>query len=109
MLSYRVHIQDIGWQEWKKNGEIAGTTGQKKRIEAIEMKLSNDYSEQYDLYYRCHVQDYGWLGWAQNGQKSGTTGYAKRIEAIEIRLVKKGDEGLGSASNRYPHFVVPDG
>ena len=65
------------------------------------MKLSNDYSEQYDLYYRCHVQDYGWLGWAQNGQKSGTTGYAKRIEAIEIRLVKKGDEGPGSTENAY--------
>jgi N-acetylmuramoyl-L-alanine amidase len=38
-ILYRVHIQDIGWTEWKKNGETAGTTGQSKRIEAIEIKL----------------------------------------------------------------------
>lgn len=38
-ILYRVHVQDIGWTEWKKNGETAGTTGQGKRIEAIEIKL----------------------------------------------------------------------
>ena len=35
-LKYRVHIRDIGWQEWKSEGEVAGTTGQSKPIEAIE-------------------------------------------------------------------------
>jgi N-acetylmuramoyl-L-alanine amidase len=38
-IIYRVHVQDIGWTEWKQNGETAGTTGQSKRIEAIEIKL----------------------------------------------------------------------
>jgi uncharacterized protein YjdB len=32
-------VQDIGWTDWNKNGEIAGTTGQGKRIKAIEIKL----------------------------------------------------------------------
>ncbi|WP_314068555.1 NlpC/P60 family protein [uncultured Vagococcus sp.] len=36
---YRAHIQDIGWQEWKTNGEIAGTIGKVKYIEAIEIKV----------------------------------------------------------------------
>ena len=34
---YRVHVQDIGWQNWVRNGRIAGTTGQSKRIEAIQI------------------------------------------------------------------------
>jgi len=38
-VQYRVHVEKDGWTAWKKNGEVAGTTGQKKRIEAIEIKL----------------------------------------------------------------------
>ena len=38
-ILYRVHVQDIGWQDWKKDGEVAGTTGQAKRIEAIQIKI----------------------------------------------------------------------
>ena len=38
-IMYRVHVQDIGWQEWKYDGEIAGTEGQSKRLEAIEIKI----------------------------------------------------------------------
>ena len=26
-VMYRVHIQNIGWQDWKYDGEIAGTEG----------------------------------------------------------------------------------
>ena len=29
-IKYRTHIQDIGWQEWKKDGAMAGTKGQRK-------------------------------------------------------------------------------
>ena len=38
-IGYSVHIQDIGWLDWVKNGELAGTTGKAKRVEAIEVKL----------------------------------------------------------------------
>ena len=38
-ITYRVHVQDIGWMNWVSNGEIAGTVGQGKRIEAIEIKV----------------------------------------------------------------------
>jgi N-acetylmuramoyl-L-alanine amidase len=37
-LMYRVHVQNIGWQEWKKLGETAGTIGESLRIEALEIK-----------------------------------------------------------------------
>jgi hypothetical protein len=40
-LEYRVHVQNIGWQEWKKLGQMAGTTGQSLRLEAIEFRLGS--------------------------------------------------------------------
>ena len=38
-IMYQVHIQKKGWMDWVSNGTIAGTTGQSKRIEAIEIKI----------------------------------------------------------------------
>jgi uncharacterized protein YjdB len=36
---YRVHAQTYGWLGWAKNGESAGTSGQSKRLEAIQIIL----------------------------------------------------------------------
>ena len=38
-ISYRVHVQETGWQDWKVNSVMAGTEGQSKRIEAIQIRL----------------------------------------------------------------------
>ena len=38
-VKYQVHVQDIGWQDWKQNGELAGTSGKSLRLEAIEIKI----------------------------------------------------------------------
>ncbi|AFA47670.1 cellulase family glycosylhydrolase [Acetobacterium woodii] len=39
---YSVHGQDYGWsQGWKKDGEIAGETGQSRRLESIRIKIIN--------------------------------------------------------------------
>lgn len=38
-VSYRAHVQGIGWQSWKLNAVTAGTTGQAKRIEALQVRL----------------------------------------------------------------------
>ena len=84
-ISYRTHVQTYGWQGWKSNGTVAGTSGQAKRLEGINIKLSN---EQYSgsVVYRTHVQSYGWQGWKSDGTMSGTKGEAKRLEAIQIYL-----------------------
>ena len=36
-IRYRCHVSNIGWQEWKSNGEIAGAEGE--RIEAFQLIL----------------------------------------------------------------------
>lgn len=83
-IQYKTHIQDIGWTNWKNTGDIAGTTGEEKRIEAIILQGNNGL----DLSYRVHIQDLGWSNWVGNGQVAGTTGQSRRIEAIEIKSNK---------------------
>lgn len=89
-LKYRVHVQDIGWQDYRYEGEMAGTSGQAKRLEGIEMELTDDLAAFYTVEYRVHIQDYGDAqGWVSDGALAGTTGESKRLEEVQIRLVPK--------------------
>lgn len=88
-ISYRTHVQDYGWQKWVKDGNLSGTEGKAKRIEAISIKNLEDKISG-DILYRSHIQDYGWeKKWKKNGTISGTEGKAKRLEAIQIKLTGK--------------------
>ncbi|WP_332843686.1 hypothetical protein, partial [Paraclostridium bifermentans] len=82
-IQYRAHVEDEGWQSWKRSGELAGTIGQSKELKLL--KLSLKIREGYEAQYRAHVQDEGWQPWKSNGELAGTTGQGKRVEAIEIR------------------------
>ncbi len=99
-IAYRTHVQTYGWQGWKYNGQMSGTSGQAKRLEGINIKLTNKpYSG--SIVYTTHVQTYGWQGnennpntWKRDGAMSGTSGQAKRLEAIRIALT-------GEMAKRY--------
>ncbi len=83
-ILYQTHVQDKGWENtWKKNGQISGTTGQNKKIEAIKIKLDNI---DYTVTYRTYVQNLGWQKWVKDGEVSGTTGKNLKVEAIEIKV-----------------------
>lgn len=47
------------------NGEMSGTQGEAKRLEAIKIELTGANAQNYDIYYRVHAQSYGWLAWAK--------------------------------------------
>ena len=79
--------EGYNWQEWASDGQVAGTTGQSKRIEAIEI-VTEGMPEGYYLQYRVLVQDYGWMRWVNEGETAGTINEWRRIEAIQIRIVK---------------------
>ena len=85
MVKYQTHVADYGWQDWRQDGAMSGTTGQAKRLEGIKIQLANQ-EYQGNIEYQTHVEDYGWQSWVKNGGMSGTTGQAKRLEAIQIRL-----------------------
>ena len=79
-LTYQVSVQDIGWMHPVSDGRVAGTTDQKKRLEAIVINFSDG------IEYNAHVQDMGWQGWTYSGGVAGTVGESRRMEAIRIRL-----------------------
>lgn len=84
-INYNTHIQSFGWLGNVANGDISGSTGLAKRMEAVQIRI-NDPKYSGSIQYRVHGQTYGWQNWVQNGAVAGTTGQAKRIEAIQIKL-----------------------
>ena len=84
-VTYRTHVQTDGWQGWKKDGEMSGTSGRSKRLEGIEIKVQGESN--LGIRYKTHIQTYGWeSAWKENGVMSGTSGQSKRLEAIQIEL-----------------------
>lgn len=81
--SYRTHIQNVGWQDWKSAGQTSGTSGQSLRLEAIEITV-NDQGYDLGVGYQTHVQNIGWQEMKYDGQTSGTSGQSLRLEAIRI-------------------------
>ena len=79
-LQVQVHVAYKGWLPEVGLGEVAGTTGESRPMEAIILK-----SDTIDLEYRAHVANIGWLPWVKNGEIAGTTGESRSLEALEIR------------------------
>ena len=89
-VKYQTHVENIGWQDWKNDGQISGSSGLGLRLEGIEVELN---TQGYDLgvTYQTHIQNIGWesdtpSGWKSNGMMSGTSGLGYRLEAIQIKL-----------------------
>lgn len=93
-VNYRTHVQNVGWQGYKANGEMSGTSGRSLRLEGININLANMECSG-GIEYRTHIQNIGWESqWKSNGAMSGTSGRSLRLEAIQIRLT-------GEVANRY--------
>ena len=83
-LSVSVHQQDVGWTEGVDSGEVAGTTDEDLRIEAIALTLAADVSG--SISYSVDCRDDGWTAWASDGETAGTTGESQPITAIKVQL-----------------------
>ena len=89
-ITYRSHVANQGWEDtWTSNGRTTGTTGKSRHMEALEVKLTGDLADHYDILYRAHVSNIGWMPWVKNGVAAGTTGRGLPIEAVEMRLESK--------------------
>jgi uncharacterized protein YjdB len=83
-VCYRAHVQNIGWQNWVCNGDIAGTVGQALRLEALQIRQwgAGGFCAQ------AHVEGLGWQN-ARCGNDGGvvtvgTTGHSLRMEALSL-------------------------
>lgn len=113
-ITYRAHCQGYGWMDWVTSGKLAGTSGESKRLEAIQISLTGELAEQYDIYYRTHIQTYGWLQWVKGSTNdtswSGSSGLSKSIQAIQIVMVPKGEAGPDNSENsRTYSYMNADG
>ena len=91
-VSYQAHVGGIGWQSYMLNGDMAGTEGKNRGIEALNISLSQ--MNGLGVTYRAHVSNVGWQDWVQEGALAGTTGKNQNIEALEIKLT-------GEAASKY--------
>lgn len=88
LVQYRSHVQTYGWQDYVVGNQLSGTSGQGKRLEAIQITTPvKSYSD--NIEYQVHGQTYGWQGWRSTNTVAGSTGIGKRLEAIRIRLTGK--------------------
>lgn len=80
-FKYRSHIENIGWQDWKVNGETSGTTGESKRLEAIQI------DSPFDIEASAHIEEIGWVDYGKINKDSiiGTIGESKRLECLKLK------------------------
>ena len=77
----RAHMKDIGWGDWVNAGEIIGTVGEHRRIEAIQI----DYPD-HDVSVGAHIENLQWVEYNHITKDTviGTTGRGLRLEALRI-------------------------
>lgn len=82
-IRYRVHISDRGWQDWVQGGQVAGTTGEERRIEAIQLDF------QFGARVKAHIQNKGWVDYGEIRPETiiGTVGESLRLEALVIEPI----------------------
>ena len=84
VLEYEGYVQENGWSDSAKNGQIIGTTGKNLSLNAIKLNV-NDL-DGIGIEYRTHISDIGWQDTVKNGEQSGTAGQSNWIEAVQIKL-----------------------
>ena len=85
-FSYQANVEGVGWMPDVALGEVAGTTGQAKRMEALIINFNGG------IKYSAHVQNIGWQPWAYSGEVAGTVGQNLRMEAVRIQMVGRTEQ-----------------
>ena len=79
---YRAHVQTAGWLPAVYDGQVAGSVGYSKRLEALKMCPP----EGVTLDAMAHVQTHGdlWFRGIRAGEYRGTKGESRRVEAVRM-------------------------
>lgn len=85
VYSHAAHVEKIGWMPAVSDGQVAGTVGQHKRLEALRPSHAGQQA-------RGHVQNVGWQAWAQGPTTVGTAGRSLRLEAVQLKSTVAGEE-----------------
>ena len=77
-LQYRVYVEDKGWTNWVSSG-ICGTTGEGKRLNAIEIKDTDEVKA------KVHISNIGWkdYGVVNDGKQVGES--KQGLECLQLK------------------------
>jgi hypothetical protein len=80
-IQYRSHLAGTGWQSWKRDGNLSGTVGQSRRLEAIQI----DYWG--EVYAKAHIEGLGWKDFGKITKETviGTEGKSLRLECLCLK------------------------
>lgn len=80
-IQYRAHSQNKGWMAWVGEGQVAGTTGQQLRLEAIQIDAP------FEVRAKAHIQNIGWQDYGVINKNTviGTTGKGLRLECLCLK------------------------
>jgi hypothetical protein len=84
-VCYQAHVQNVGWQGQVCDGQLAGTTGQSLRMEAVSIQLIN--APGWSICYAAEVAGSGWQVPECNGGQAGTTGLSTPMYNLRIWLL----------------------
>lgn len=117
-LHYRAHVETYGWLASVRDGQVAGTTGKQKRLEALKITPP----EGVTLDVTAHIQGVGdksyrgivkgkssGTGSSKNDPIIGTVGKGKRIEGICVDVVKNTNPKLNGKTLYYRVHVQKQG
>lgn len=109
-IQYRTYSQGFGWLNWVSNGQLSNTAlnGARVDAQAIQIRLTGELAQKYDVVYRAHSAYYGWLDWVRNGETAGRFEENLRVEAIQVKLVEKSTYraiSLGNFNDRDEFFM----
>lgn len=86
-VQYRGHVQDVGWQNWVQNDELAGTAGMSSKLEAFRLRLLNAPAG-WHVRYKSYVEGISWeKQWSEDGIQNGTTGQNKRFLLLLLSYI----------------------
>ena len=100
-VRYRARTQFGSWGDWRQDGAQTDSSSSGLQIEAVQISLSGEVAEAYDVWYRVNTVAYGWSGWACNGDSAGSEGGGAGVRAIEVRYAVKGGAAPGGIDNAY--------
>lgn len=101
MISYGVYVNNGGYLPWMGEGRPAGGTEESTYVEAIQIALTGEAAELYNVYYRGVSAHAGQHGWATNQELMGTIDRGDYLTSIEVCLIPKADGAPGSYEGRF--------
>lgn len=99
-INYRVHQQTVGWLSHVEDGQTAGITGHRLRLEALKVDCKMPGVK---IKAKAHIEKKGTIdyGYITSDTIIGTTGEKLRLEGVELEA-----EGLPSGMKLYVRYHI---